>query len=67
MTFTAWPSKLNRRLTPAQVRMVRDGWPLAKASGWTQLDWCQDVAALLGLHHSFIRSVLYHVNYQDVE
>lgn len=39
MTLTEWPAKLKRRLTPAQVRMIRDGWDKAKAAGWLQRDW----------------------------
>lgn len=67
MTFTQWPAKLKRRLTPAQVRMIRDGWVKAKAEGWTMKEWGQDVGALLGLNYFYVGRIAKRIDYKDVE
>lgn len=67
MTFSTWPSHLHRRLTPAQVQMIREGWAKAKADGWTMKEWCQDVGALLGMNHYSLTKVVRRELYVDVE
>lgn len=67
MIFSEWPSKVNRRLTPAQVRMIRDGWVKAKSQGWTLKEWGQDVGALLGISAFYAGQIVQRSAYKDVE
>lgn len=58
------PWKRRTKLTPAAVRMIKDGWPRARAAGWRKMEWCQDCAALFGVTKSCINHVLLGTNWR---
>lgn len=57
MTLAPWPRR--QVVTDAQARMIHDGAIKARAAGWTQNEWAEDVAALLGVNVRTVKNVIW--------